>query len=153
MNTYADKKQENKSQSVANAASQKQNGVASTFQFVDNRPKAVQLRKLQEIANNDPRAKQSVQMKALADNYSARQLQVIQKGSHGKKKKLNVKGTYTDGGGATAFNDRDEDISIVKGHDGYTDEDALAEAWVKKAYSLTANAVVTIEKYKFYTAR
>lgn len=38
MKTYADKTQENKSQSVANTISQKQSGCESTFQFVDNRP-------------------------------------------------------------------------------------------------------------------
>jgi hypothetical protein len=40
MYTYSGKSQEKKSQSMANAASQKQNGDASTFQFVDNRPEA-----------------------------------------------------------------------------------------------------------------
>jgi hypothetical protein len=63
MNTHADKRQESKSQSVANAVSQKQNDSKSTFQFVDNRPEAVAQRKLQEMANN----------------YSAQRQQPIQK--------------------------------------------------------------------------
>jgi hypothetical protein len=58
MNTHADKTQENKSQSVANEVSQKQSGSESFFQFVDNRPEAIEQRKLQEMANNSPRAKQ-----------------------------------------------------------------------------------------------
>jgi hypothetical protein len=66
MNTHADKSQENKSQSVANGTPQKQGSSESTFQFVDNRPEAVTQRKLQEIANNSPQAKQT-------DNYSAEQ--------------------------------------------------------------------------------
>ena len=58
MNTRADKTQKNtvqagrqKNQSVANEASRKQSGVESTFQFVDNRPKAKAQRKIQEIAD------------------------------------------------------------------------------------------------------
>jgi hypothetical protein len=41
MKTHADKTQENKSQSVANAVSQKQSSGESTFQFVDNRLEAI----------------------------------------------------------------------------------------------------------------
>ena len=48
MNTYADKRREDKSQSVANAVSQKSNGNGATFKFVDNRPEAVAQRKLQD---------------------------------------------------------------------------------------------------------
>jgi hypothetical protein len=55
MNTYAGKKQENKSQSVANTATQKRSGSESIFQFVDNRPEAVAHSKLQEMITNSPR--------------------------------------------------------------------------------------------------
>lgn len=58
MNTYADKKQENKSQTVANEVSQKTSNSESTFQFVDNRPEAVAQIKLQEMANNSPQVQQ-----------------------------------------------------------------------------------------------
>lgn len=154
MNIHTDKKQNNKSQSVANETSQRPNGHDSSFKIVDNRPEAIAQRKLHEMAGNSRRASKLVQMKTLSDNYSVCQLQVIQKGgSHGKKKKLNVQGTYTDGGAPVNFNDRGQNISIVKGHDGYTDQDALAEAWVKAAYRLSANAVVTITNYNFYTAK
>ena len=73
MNTHADKTQENKSQSVANTVTQKQGGGESTFQFVDNRPKAVAQRKLQERANNSPQVKQTAQLQAMANNYAALQ--------------------------------------------------------------------------------
>jgi len=95
MNTHADKTQENKNQSVANAVPQKQSGGESTFQFVDNRPEAIAQRKLQEMANNSPRAmqlkafqnianispqvKQAAQLQALADNNPAQNQQPIQK--------------------------------------------------------------------------
>jgi len=79
MNTYADKTQENKNQSVVNAASQKQSCSRSTFQFVDNRPEAVTQRKLQEMANNSPLAKQVAQLQAMADTHSAQHQQPIQK--------------------------------------------------------------------------
>jgi hypothetical protein len=95
MNTHADKTRENKSQSVADAISQKKSGGESTFQFVDNRPEAIAQRKLQEMANNSPRAmqltaiqemannspqaKRAAQLQAMADNHSAQQQQPIQK--------------------------------------------------------------------------
>lgn len=63
MNTHADKTQENKNQSVANAVSQMKRGGESTFQFVDNRPEAAAQRKLQEMA----------------DNYTSQQKPLIQK--------------------------------------------------------------------------
>jgi len=52
MNTYVNQVNENKSQSVANTVSQKQNKGESTFQFVNNRPEAIQAAKLQKMANN-----------------------------------------------------------------------------------------------------
>lgn len=52
MNIYADKRQENKRKSPANADSQKQISGASILQFMDNRPEVIAQQKLQEIANN-----------------------------------------------------------------------------------------------------
>jgi hypothetical protein len=77
MNTHADKTQENKSQSLANEASQKQSGGESTFQFVDYRPEAIAQRKLQELANNSPQAKQAAQLQATANN-SPQAIQAVQ---------------------------------------------------------------------------
>jgi hypothetical protein len=86
MSTYADKSQENKQQSVANAAPQKQSCGESTFQFVDNRPKVIaqrksqemannspqvsRLRAFQDMANNSPQAEQTAQLQSMADNHS-----------------------------------------------------------------------------------
>lgn len=58
MNTYADKKRDNKTKSVANAVSQNPGNDRADFQFLDNRPEAVAQRKLQEMANNNSRIKQ-----------------------------------------------------------------------------------------------
>ncbi len=95
MNTHADKTQEKKNQSVANAVSQKKSEAESTFQFVYSRPKTIAQRKLQEKANNSPRSmqlktmqdmannkpqvKQAAQSFAMADNHSGQQQQPIQK--------------------------------------------------------------------------
>jgi len=79
MNTHVDKAQENKSHSVANNASTKQRGGASTFQFADNRSKAIAQRKLHKMANNSPQSKQAAQLLSMANNYSAHQQQPIQK--------------------------------------------------------------------------
>ncbi len=62
VNTYADKKDKNKSQSIANEPSQKQSSGESTSQFVDNRPEAVAQRRLQAMMNN---SLQAAQLKAL----------------------------------------------------------------------------------------
>jgi hypothetical protein len=95
MNTHADKTQDNKSQSVANAVSQKQSVGESTFQFVENRSEAVDQRELQEtvnssqkvsqlrafqnMADNSPQAKQTAQLQSVAANHSAQQQNSIQK--------------------------------------------------------------------------
>ena len=70
MNTHADKSQENKSQSVANAVSQKSSSGESTFQFLDNRPEAVAQRKLQEMANNSIQAMQLKAFQEMVNNSS-----------------------------------------------------------------------------------
>jgi len=64
MNTHADKPQENRTRSIANGVSQKLSGGESIFQFVDNRPEAVEQLKLKEMANNSP---QMMQLKAFQE--------------------------------------------------------------------------------------
>jgi hypothetical protein len=68
MNTYADKTQENKSQSFANAFSQKQNVGRSTFQFEDNRSEAVAQLKLREMVNNSPQVSQLRDFQDITNN-------------------------------------------------------------------------------------
>lgn len=65
MNAHADETQKNKSQSFTNELSQKQSCGESTFQFTDNRPKALAQSKFQKIANNSPqgRIKPTIQRK------------------------------------------------------------------------------------------
>jgi hypothetical protein len=50
---------------------------AKAFQFVDNRHEAVAQRKLQEMANNSPQAKQANQLPAIANRYSAPPIQRV----------------------------------------------------------------------------
>ncbi|RIJ45640.1 DUF4157 domain-containing protein [Maribellus luteus] len=71
MNTFADTTQENKSQSVAKAASQKHDSNESVSQFADNRPETVTQRQLQEMANNSPHTAPAHQLKAMADDHPA----------------------------------------------------------------------------------
>lgn len=78
MYEQVEKTTEKKSQIEANGVSQRQNSHAPTFGFVDNRPEAIQMRKLRSLAKNSPQAKQIAQLQAMADNYSVRQ-QTIQK--------------------------------------------------------------------------
>jgi len=58
MNTYAEKIQKSKGQSISDSNSQTQSNATSTFQLVNNRPEAIAQRKLQEIANNSQRVSQ-----------------------------------------------------------------------------------------------
>ncbi len=76
MNTHADKVQDNKSQSLANGVSQKQNGIESTFQFADNRSEAVAQRKLYEMANNRTKVKQADQLNAITNCHSDKMAQL-----------------------------------------------------------------------------
>ena len=58
MNAHTDKTQEMRNRSAASTVSKREISGASTFQFADNRPKAIQTRKLQEMASNSPQVKQ-----------------------------------------------------------------------------------------------
>lgn len=71
MYTYANKTQENKTKSVANQVANNNSSATSTFQFVDNRQSAIQMRKIQGMVNNSPQGKQAAQL--MADNYSSQQ--------------------------------------------------------------------------------
>lgn len=95
VNTHSENTLENKSRSVANAVSQKQDGRVSTFQFVDHRPETIVQRKLQKMADNSPRtmqlkaiqemaanslkAEQTTRLQAMAEHFSAQKHQPIQK--------------------------------------------------------------------------
>ncbi|MCA6432175.1 MAG: hypothetical protein IM574_01090 [Cytophagales bacterium] len=83
MNTYADKKDKNKSQSVANTVAQKQSNSESTFKFVDNRPEAIAQRKLQEMANNNPRVMQlrTIQKMANGNTLNERSISTLSQNS------------------------------------------------------------------------
>jgi len=74
MNTHAEKTQENKSQAVANALSEKSRS-ESYLKIVDNRPEAVAQRKLQETINISPRVQQLKVYQAMADNYDSQTAQ------------------------------------------------------------------------------
>ena len=82
MNTHVDKAAANKSQLEAGAGATRKIG-EPTFQLLDNRPEAVNQRKLQKIANNSPQTKQLAQLQDVTDNYSPRhQLPIQKKGNN-----------------------------------------------------------------------
>jgi len=70
MNAHVDKTKENKSQFVANTVSQKPSGGQSLFQVEDNRPEAIQMKKLQEMANGSSRVSQLRVFQEMANNGS-----------------------------------------------------------------------------------
>ena len=75
MNTHTEKTQENKNRSRAQNDTSKHSNETS-FQFADNRPEATTQRKLNEMSNNSPEAKQAAQLKAIADNRSGTSVQL-----------------------------------------------------------------------------
>ncbi|MCD6065340.1 MAG: hypothetical protein K0S33_166 [Bacteroidetes bacterium] len=75
----ADKNEEKKSQSLADQLSEKKSGGISGPQFVDNRPEAIQMRKLQDVANNSDQSKQAAQLQAMVDTNPAKRWQPVQK--------------------------------------------------------------------------
>lgn len=116
MNNHAEKTQENKSQSVANIAPQKQSDDESTFHFIDNRPESIAQRKLQEMANNSP---QTMQLRALqemankryrastvqndtATNTIQRKVSVVLLTNDDNKKKIRANGKVKDFKGGTS---------------------------------------------------
>ena len=82
MQDRASNSPENQSRAVASQASPEKVGSEATFQFVDNRPEAIQLRKLQEMADNSPQAKQAAQLQAMIDRspYSVAQRMLRREG-------------------------------------------------------------------------
>lgn len=66
MNTHAEK--DNKSQTVANEVSQRQNSGESTFQFTDNRTETIVQRKLSKMANNGPQTVEGVQLQSISNS-------------------------------------------------------------------------------------
>lgn len=67
MYAQVEKSKENKSRAVANSVAQKKNNDQHTLGFIDNRPKGIAQRKQIEITNNNPRAKQAIQLQAMAN--------------------------------------------------------------------------------------
>ncbi|MDY6948846.1 MAG: hypothetical protein SXG53_24390 [Pseudomonadota bacterium] len=79
MNTHVEKTQGNKRKMVSHAAAGKRSDGESIYQFADNRLEALALRKLQDIADNSPQAKQAAQLQAMVSNLSARRMPSVQK--------------------------------------------------------------------------
>lgn len=115
MNTHADIRQDNKSQSIANAFSKKESNAVSTFQLVDNRPKQIaQLQKKDLISTTQ----------------SVFQLQKLEAG------KLNVVGEHH-----TESNNRrsqEKEIAAREVGGGYWTEDKFR---IRKTQSLQENSV------------
>ncbi len=72
MNTHAEKTQGNKSQAVANNLSKQASVDESIFIHMDNRPKAIAQRRMQEAINNSPRVHQMKSCEAMAGNFIQR---------------------------------------------------------------------------------
>lgn len=110
MYEQVEKPKENKSQSLTNAISQRQSSGASTFQFVDNRPEAIQMRKLQEMANNYKQKNTS----QFVDNHPEAVVQ--------RKIKLGFRGVKS----LDEIKDKEELTGLLKGEHGVnTLEDAF----------------------------
>lgn len=79
MYEQVEKPKKNKSRTVANSVAQKRSNGKQGFGVVDNRTEAVAQRKLQEMANNSPQAKQAAQLQVISDCNLTQHQQPIQK--------------------------------------------------------------------------
>lgn len=70
MNTLAEKKSENKHQSVANSLQKTRINNEMDFRYVDHRPEVITQRKLQETVNNSPRVRQLKNFQKMATDSS-----------------------------------------------------------------------------------
>jgi hypothetical protein len=68
MNTQANQKVENKSQTVANSLGEVQSNREATFKLVDNRPEGIAQRRLKDVINNSPRVQQLKAYRKMANN-------------------------------------------------------------------------------------
>ena len=75
-----EKTPEKKSQIEANGVSQRQNSNTPTSRFVDNRPEAIQMRKLRDLVKDSPQNARLRELHTLATAHS-----VTQKKSNAKK--------------------------------------------------------------------
>lgn len=69
MKTGAEKSnRDSQSRALVKQGPKKNSGSNAAFHFIDNRPEARQLRKLQEMADNGPQAQEAAQRRAMFDN-------------------------------------------------------------------------------------
>ncbi len=75
MRVHDDRATKGKKNEVTNVMPQSQVSPVSSFQFEDNRPETVAQKKLYDLENKSQHAKRAFQLKAMADNYAAKQKQ------------------------------------------------------------------------------
>jgi len=79
MNTHVDKTPQQKMLSASNTVSQRKSQNEAGFQFIDNRPKAIEQQNLQTITDNRPQTKKALQLQTLADKYVSQQKPIQKK--------------------------------------------------------------------------
>jgi hypothetical protein len=91
MKSHADKSHDYQNRAVANQPSPSKRGSETAFYFVDNRPTAKLLTRLQEMADNSPQTKRLQAVQEMADMYPQRLIHPIQdKRVKAVQAKLNV---------------------------------------------------------------
>lgn len=79
MQSYTENSSKTIPQPVAENSSQRRTGSEEVFQLIDNRPETVTQRNHQQAINNSPRIKQLNAYQKMADAYSSRQQNPVQK--------------------------------------------------------------------------
>jgi hypothetical protein len=80
MNAHADKQNEDKDKAVANNVVKGGQSSPGVARFTDNRPEAIQQKKLQAIANSSPQVKQLKAVQAMADSFTNQHQKTSDKG-------------------------------------------------------------------------
>ncbi len=119
MHSYAQKKQEHKSQSAANSS---QKTIGSTVQLVDNRPAAIAQRKLQEMADQYSAQQALLQKKT---NSTAPPIQLRRKAAIDRNYVVNVLGDVEDQALKAEFI-KAWNLIIKSGGEAYFDDDIAA---------------------------
>ena len=79
MQNHADKTRETRSKAVANLPALKHGSETVDLQFVDHRPEAVQLKTLQEMADNSLQAEATGRLKAIVNNNARNVVQRLRR--------------------------------------------------------------------------
>lgn len=126
MYEQVEKTPEKQSKSVANAVSQRQNSNAPTSRFVDNRPEAIQMRKLRDLAKHSPQNDKLRDLHHLAAAHSVTQ------------KKSNMKQGFRFVDNRPKQLVKERGVPVIQRNVAYSAIKDIVEKWQEKKANISA---------------